>query len=176
MGGKMETVKQLYQERLQRLNTALANGKPDRVPIFSQTAQYVYTIQGIKPIEAFKDPDVMKKAYRSFYSEVYFDGFQIPVIGKGKLDTLRILGGGTSEFLPDGTFQTKPGSINIMDPTEYPALIKNPYTFFIETIMPRRFKLMAENYTPEKYDKFLELSNPSLMAPKKPKPYGNAQR
>ncbi len=98
----------------------------------------------------------MMRAYRNFYSEVYFDGFQIPVISKGKLDTLRILDGGTSEFLPDGSFQTKPGSINIMDPGEYPELIKDPVRFFSEKVMPRRFKLMAEEYSPEKQAKFVE--------------------
>lgn len=152
----MESVKKLYNERLKRLNTALANGKPDRVPIFSQTAEYVYRIQDIKPIEAYQSLKVTEKAYRNFYSEVYFDGFQIPVIGKGKLDTLRILGGGTSEFLPDGSFQTKPGSINVMDSSEYDELIKSPHKFFIEKIMPRRFKLMAEEYGPGKDEKFIE--------------------
>lgn len=170
MGDKMENVKQLYEERLKRLNTALANGKPDRVPIFSQTAEYVYRIQGIKPLEAYQDLELMKKAYRYFYSQVYFDGFQIPVIGKGKLDTLRILGGGTSEFLADGSFQTKPGSINIMDPGEYGELIENPPKFFIEKIMPRRFKLMAEEYTPEKYDRFVEAVKSFLEGPQLTRP------
>lgn len=166
----MDSVKKLHEERLTRLNTALANGKPDRVPIFSQTAEYVYTIQNIKPIDAFNDPDLMMKAYRTFYSEVYFDGFQIPPIGKGKMEMLTILGGGTSEYLPDGTFQTKPNSINVMDPSEYPELIKDPPRFFIEKILPRRYTLMAEEYSPEKEKKFIGALKSFLESGKATKP------
>ncbi len=151
----MERAQELYQERLIRLNTAFANGKPDRVPILSMAAEYVYRIQDIRPIEAYQDRGVMEKAYRNFFSEVYFDGFLIPVIGRNKLDTLGLLGGGTSQYLPDGSFQTKPGSINVMEPSEYDDLIADPARFFIEKIMPRRFKLMAEDYSTEKYETFV---------------------
>jgi len=152
----MEDVKKLYAERLQRLKTALEGGKPDRVPIFSQAAEYVYRIQDIKPIEAHQNPEIMMQAYRNFYSEVYFDGFQIPPLWKGKYDSSKILGGGTSIFMEDGSFQTKPGSINVMDPSEYPELIENPVKFFAEKIMPRRFTLLAQDYTPEKLAQYVK--------------------
>ncbi|QSX08250.1 hypothetical protein J0B03_10705 [Alkalibacter rhizosphaerae] len=149
----MDQVEKLYQERLTRVSTAFKNGKPDRVPIFSLATTYVYTSQDIKPAEAFNDPAVAQKANVDFYNRLYFDGCG-GVHASSNRKVGEILGGGIYEHIDDGTFQVKPNSINRMEADEYDELIESPHKFFINKIWPRRFDLMAEEYTPEKYEKF----------------------
>jgi uroporphyrinogen-III decarboxylase len=143
-----------YQERLKRVSAAFRNEKPDRVPVFSLATTYVYTSQGFDPIEGYRDPEMAKKIHLDYYNNLYVDGCGGPHASNAR-KVEELMGGGIYEYKDDGTYQVRPKSIKKMEDHEYDELIASPHRFFIDKIWPRRFDLMAKEYSPEKYEQFV---------------------
>ncbi|MFZ7121534.1 MAG: uroporphyrinogen decarboxylase family protein [Eubacteriaceae bacterium] len=69
---------------------------------------------------------------------------------------IQSLGGGC-HVVKDCSRQICPEKVVIMSPEEYPALIKDPAKFLLETALPRRLELLGNKSHDEKYNGFLQV-------------------
>lgn len=138
-----ETIRKLYEERLKRWVTTTANRQPDRIPVGSLVTSWAYYYAGKKPRDYFNDPELHKNIVRKTFTDFYWDS----VLGStrpGKMfpqSAIDILDGGVYEYNSEGISQTKPHATTIMEREEYVELIRDPYAFILDKVLPRRYGL-----------------------------------
>ncbi|MGA2001442.1 MAG: uroporphyrinogen decarboxylase family protein [Terriglobales bacterium] len=144
-----KTPQQLYQERQKRVSDAIALKRPDRIPVFGETARYARECLGISDEERWRN--VEKALEAAFQSAVYFEpdlgGFDlgagnaaiVPVLGP--LDCKRYMWAGHGLPANAGTPQWV--QAEIMSADEYDALIYDPSDFVARKYWPRAYAKLA---------------------------------
>ena len=143
-----------FEEKRDRLKTAMNKGTPDRVPVFPIMDQYAVLVNDINLIDAYtKNPFLPALAVKKMYERgVYLDG----IYGTSNMipfDAIAKLGEGVYTLQEKG-IMTKGSAGVTMSPEEYPDLIKDPYDFLLSTAMPRKFNLI-QSMSREEYAKTL---------------------
>lgn len=143
-----------FEEKRDRLKTAMNKGTPDRVPVFPIMDQYAVLVNDINLIDAYtKNPFLPALAVKKMYERgVYLDG----IYGTSNMipfDAIAKLGEGVYTLQEKG-IMTKGSAGVTMSPEEYPDLIKDPYDFLLSTAMPRKFDLI-QSMSREEYAKTL---------------------
>lgn len=152
----------LLKERKRIIEETTSNKKSDRVPVVSLCTTWAYWYYGKKPLDSFTDPDLNKQVFRKLYQDFYWDGILLPRNGKSfSQRTIDLLGGGTYTYDRNGMQQTKPGSVTVMEPDEYPELIEDPYKFVLEKVFPRRYELMRRT-DDKKYEDMVEVMKDAI--------------
>ena len=131
-----------FEEKRDRLKTAMNKGTPDRVPVFPIMDQYAVLVNDINLIDAYtKNPFLPALAVQKMYERgVYLDG----IYGTSNMipfDAIKKMGEGVYTLQEKG-IMTKGSAGVTMSPEEYPELIKDPYDFLLSTAMPRKFDLL----------------------------------
>lgn len=143
-----------FEEKRDRLKTAMNKGTPDRVPVFPIMDQYAVLVNDINLIDAYtKNPFLPALAVKKMYERgVYLDG----IYGTSNMipfDAIAKLGEGVYTLQEKG-IMTKGSAGVTMSPEEYPDLIKDPFDFLLSTAMPRKFDLI-QSMSREEYAKTL---------------------
>lgn len=149
----MSDTQKLYDERIDRMETTLRGGQADRVPVMSIIDNWAFSYAGISLEEALEDNEKHYMAFEKIVKDFKWDSLQYAAITR-PMGFLNALDGGTYRIT--GALQTQSGTALCMDPKEYDHLIENPWTFLRDVIYPRKYKLMAEAYSKEKYDKYVD--------------------
>ena len=68
------SISELYQEKIQRFNTAFKRETPDRVPIMFMSEMWPVHHCGLSPKEVLKKPILFYKAFERTFSKIYLDG------------------------------------------------------------------------------------------------------
>ncbi|HBG23239.1 MAG TPA: uroporphyrinogen-III decarboxylase, partial [Peptococcaceae bacterium] len=73
----MASIKELYEERLDRIKTAVALDKPDRVPVVPLANAFCARHMGVKMSEFCTNPEISNRTIIRSFSELgEFDGLQ----------------------------------------------------------------------------------------------------
>lgn len=133
-----------FEEKRDRLKTAMNKGTPDRVPVFPIMDQYAVLVNDINLIDAYtKNPFLPALAVQKMYERgVYLDG----IYGTSNMipfDAIKKMGEGVYTLQEKG-IMTKGSAGVTMSPEEYPELIKDPFDFLLSTAMPRKFDLLQK--------------------------------
>ncbi|HHX74214.1 MAG TPA: hypothetical protein GX699_04850 [Firmicutes bacterium] len=139
----MNDLEQARLERRQMMDDVINNRQPTRVPVLSACSTWAYYYKGYKPLDGLDNDEVLAEVSRAIYTDFYWDVVDIGPAVFHHPDLPEILGGGTFTFNQEGLHQTRPGAINVMEPEEYPELIKDPYAYILNYILPRRYALFA---------------------------------
>ncbi|MFZ7132421.1 MAG: uroporphyrinogen decarboxylase family protein [Eubacteriales bacterium] len=134
----------LYHERLERYNTAVAKGTPDRVPVFPIIEQWAQQVTGISIRDSYlKNPMLEVEAFKKIYERVYVD----VSYGTGNLIPLKMM----SNF-GEGIYQVTEAGVQIkgshgatMNDFEYSELIENPKAYIMEKVLPRKYPILKQN-------------------------------
>ena len=115
-----------FEEKRDRLKTAMNKGTPDRVPVFPIMDQYAVLANDINLIDAYtKNPFLPALAVQKMYERgVYLDG----IYGTSNMipfDAIKKMGEGVYTLQEKG-IMTKGSAGVTMSPEEYPELIKDP--------------------------------------------------
>ena len=122
----MTTAEELRAERMKLMDDVINNREPERVPIVSSCSTWAYYYKGYKPIDGIRSNEVVKEVSRAIYTDFYWDIIDIGPVVAFHPDIFAVAGGGTFTFTEEGLHQTNPGAIMVMEPEEYPELIKDP--------------------------------------------------
>ncbi|KNZ41487.1 uroporphyrinogen decarboxylase family protein [Acetobacterium bakii] len=147
----MSDKSQIYQHRLERLTNAVELKHGDRVPIHSLIDNWALFNYPTTLKDARTNLDLEYAAYSKATTEAYFDTISFPGITM-PLNFMNSLGGGIYSDEME-TIQIETGLSEIMLPEEYPKLIANPRSFFVNEILPRKHKIFQSGTMEEKYQK-----------------------
>ncbi len=145
----------LLDQRRERMAKLYRGEKTDKVPFFLFADSYIpyYAGAELKDMTTFDySADIHKKVMDEIQPDCTIP--YIP-INLSFAPTLALLGGGVHVIGENFIKQVNPASICIMEPDEYPALIKDPTNYLLETVYPRRFKLLANDNIEEKFNNIL---------------------
>lgn len=141
----MKTTQELYDERLKRIKTAVALGKPDRVPVVALGNAFCARHLGVKLSEFAMDPKVSNETMlKSFTSLGEVDGIQqqfffVPVLSMLWLSKVQIPG----FDLPDDRMWQVDES-ELMKQEEYDTVIEKGYNAFFNEFQATRLDNVAE--------------------------------
>lgn len=135
---------QKYNEKLNRINKAIDKEIPDRIPVLPYMDTWMFHNAGISVKDAYtKDPEILFQGVKNFTDDFYVDG----LMGSSNIIPIKALsnfGEGLYVVTDDG-IQIVGGKGHSMNEDEYPELIKNPYKFFADKIIPRKYpKLVSD--------------------------------
>lgn len=150
----MNDKSQIYQQRLNRLTDAVELKKGDRVPIHSLIDNWALFNYPTTLKEARNDIELEYAAYSKATAEAYFDTISFPGITM-PLNFMGSLGGGIYSGEME-TIQIETGLSEIMSPEEYPKLIADPRSFFLNEILPRKHAIFQSGTIDEKYHKLAQ--------------------
>lgn len=143
-----------YEEKVERFDTAMRGGIPDRVPVFGTIMSWIYYYCGYTENDIIRDPMLNLECYlkvcRDFYFDMIFTITPPPVVTYKNL-----LGGGAFQSAGD-TVQFDTTKIQCMEADEYKLLSKDFNGFMEKVILPRKFALFAEDYSEDKYNKLIK--------------------
>lgn len=136
----MHDPKQVSSEKIARIRAAVNLEPHDRVPVVGMSEMLAVPLTGKHTIqEAFYSPDVLAACYNQFFSDwPAWDAFSVIPYSLGPL--LDALGSRRynvpgRDLDPNADFQHP--DLTLMEPSEYPDLIRDPVRFLGETILPR---------------------------------------
>ncbi len=135
----------LFGERLERVNTAIALGVPDRVPCFCYVSSYMQRLYGSSYADIYYDFEKAGQAAVQFYRDYpMMDIGNVPTFTSGRANEIA----GTDRIDWPG----RPGSIvskysshqvierEMMLPEEYPELLSDFTGFMLRKYLPRAYK------------------------------------
>lgn len=139
------SAEQAYNERMQRLETAISLGTPDRVPFVPQAVDFVATAYGVSQYDVMKDMRNMIPCL-----EKYLNRFQPdlvwPVFGYS-IDPCELLGAnyirmpGPSHGLPlNSGFQVLDETY--LEDDEFDEYLMDPTHFMLTKVLPRKYKAL----------------------------------
>ncbi len=132
--------------KLDRIDLAMEGKPTDTTPVLSLADAFVVNRMGYDLHDAWtKDPKLLIRAWDSYNKTFYADG-AYATGNNVPLKVMESLGGSQSQLVGE-SLQIKGGSGEKMNEDEYDALIKDPYKFLVETILPRKFPAFTDNYT-----------------------------
>lgn len=154
----MNEESKLLTLRKERVAKTFQRKESDKVPFLLAADSYIPYYAGVelKEITTYdKAIEVVKKVADDLqYDCVYFPYLPQNLVLAPKLD---LLGGGAHRVGENLIKQINPESVNILEPNEYTKLIKDPFNYLIESVFPRRFKLLASDNPEEKYAKLIQV-------------------
>ena len=137
-------IQQKYNEKLTRINKAIDKEIPDRIPVLPYMDTWMFHYAGISVKEAYtKDPEILFQGIKKFTDEFYVDG----LMGSSNIIPIKALsnfGEGLYVVTDDG-IQIIGGKGHSMNEDEYPLLIENPYKFFADKILARKYPKLVED-------------------------------
>ncbi len=135
--------KDLFHQRIERVNAAIALRKPDRVPMFLSLGLFPARYAGITYQEAFYNQEswlaANRKVVEDYQPDLYFQPGAAVITGGAVHDHLqtRLLKLPGRELGPDVPFQFVEGEY--MTAEEYDAFLDDPSDFAIRVYTPRIF-------------------------------------
>ncbi len=139
----MTDMEQLYQQRLARYTTAMANGVPDMVPIRPFVAEFTARYAGYTVQEVTHDYELAFAAARKCAADFDWDAVVGNMVyvwtGLTQAIGLKYYGVPGVDVPPDTGFQYREPAPDaaFMRPDEYDALIADPTGFLLNTWLPR---------------------------------------
>ena len=133
----------LYAERLQRVNDAIALKKPDRVPVFLSLGLFPARYAGITYEKAFNDQEswlaANEKTIEDYRPDLYFQPGAAVITGAAVHEKLqnRLLKLPGRDLAPDVSFQFVEGEYMTAD--EYDHFLDDPSDFAVRVYTPRIF-------------------------------------
>ena len=152
-----------YKESLDRVDDVLHGRQPDRVPTYALASEWMFFNAGYSQRDIEENPTLCYDSFKKMVEDVYFDttlGPQYPraLVYKEKL------GGGNFEFSSSGIIQWNSTNVTCMNEDEYPQLIENPWKFFMEVVLPRKYSKFALQDPTEKYNALCEAWDAKVKA------------
>lgn len=141
----MSVDSKLLEEKKERTAKTIRRESVDKPPFLLTADGYYPVYFGIekKDITTIEQAvDIAKRFSDELQPDTNLMPFMPANIVYGKYES--ILGGGC-QIVKDYSKQLNPEAVTIMEPNEYPELIKDPLGYMLETLIPRRLKLLADN-------------------------------
>lgn len=133
-----------YQERLNRFNQVLAHTEPDHVPVLHIAETWNLSYAGVKAADVANNMELEFESFCKPFEKIYCDGVAMSCLTR-EVNIYNSLGGGAYFYSNDGvTIQHK--EYVFMKENEYKAFAKNPMDFSLETIFPRKFPNLNNEY------------------------------
>lgn len=124
---------------------------PDRVPILSMVDNYAIHYAGYTLKEILEDDEKHYRAYERIIEDFFWDATMYSGITKA-MKFFDVLGGGA--FTVTESLQIASGAAMNMEEDEYKELAKDPEKFFLNTVYPRKYKLLREPFSENTYNNF----------------------
>ncbi|MFZ7121376.1 MAG: uroporphyrinogen decarboxylase family protein [Eubacteriaceae bacterium] len=152
----MNDVMKKLQEKRERVAKTILREEVDKVPFLLIAGEYQASYVGVD----VKDVNTYEQAMEiniKFYEDIQYDVLAYCYIPHNVFTSnfIRILGGG-AHVVVDGIKQINPAAVTILQPEEYPELIKDPLNYLLETVYPRRFSTLKIEDPEEKIEKIKE--------------------
>ncbi|MGN1003630.1 MAG: hypothetical protein ACI4O5_02245, partial [Oscillospiraceae bacterium] len=139
------TTEQTFVRHMERLDTAVALGEPDRVPFAPQTGDFIGTAYGLSQYDMMKDMrnviPCMKQYLTQFQPDLVW-----PVFGYS-IDLCELLGAGfirlpgPSHGLPlNSSFQVLDNTY--LEDDEFDEYLMDPTHFMLTKVLPRKYKAL----------------------------------
>lgn len=156
-GEEMSFEKQEYDRRMERTIKTINREETDRVPFMIVADGYAADYLGVD----VNDVTTYEKAIeinRKFYEDIQYDVLVYPFTPANVFNAQieKALGGGCHSVVK-GYKQVNPQEVKILDPKEYPELIKNPTEYLLEIVFPKRFSMLRIEDPEEKFEKLKEV-------------------
>jgi hypothetical protein len=154
----MSDKQQLLEQRRERVLKTFRREKTDKVPFLFCSDSYVPYYAGI-PLQEIQTFDQALEANRITNEDLQYDCIYAPYMPQNLILTpkLSLLEGGAHVVGDNYVKQVVPSSIKIFEPEEYPELIKDPINYLLETVFPRRHKLLAGKDPEKKFRNIVQL-------------------
>ncbi|AFA47630.1 uroporphyrinogen decarboxylase family protein [Acetobacterium woodii] len=137
----MSGIKQLFDERLNRLEKAICLQKPDRIPIFSLNGPEIaidYCGRQLK--SATWNLEIIKECLPIYYRDMQVDAASATFLRYPGLYTTM----GSQNFVPNKDGFMQHPEVCGMLVNEYPELIKDPFKTLVDKVLPRQYKAFAK--------------------------------
>ena len=146
----------LYKEKQERVAKTIRREEVDKPPFMLSADDYYPFYAGVEK-SAVTSYDMATDVVAKVSDDLQFDTSLFPWLPANLFyaPKIRILGGGTYTVRNFEKMQD-PEKVRIMGPEEYPELIKNPNTYLLETVLPRRFEVLQDINPEEKYNRIVE--------------------
>lgn len=153
----MNNVTESLEKKRERIAKTIRREETDKVPFMVIADTYIPAYFGVR----LNEVDSYEKAAelnKRFYEELQYDAAGAMFFPNNVYTAplLKTLGGG-SHVVVDGIKQINPQSVGILEPDEYPQLIKDPMNYLLETVLPRRFQMLNIEDPEERFEKMKEL-------------------
>ncbi|MDK2881120.1 MAG: hypothetical protein PWQ99_895 [Clostridia bacterium] len=141
----MATAKELYEERLNRIKTAVALGKPDRVPVAPLANAFCARHMGVKMSEFCTNPEISNKTIiRSFSNLGEIDALQsayfyAPIVGTIWLSRVKLPG----RDLPENEIW-QVDERELMTVEDYDTILNEGYNKFFHDYLRDRLDNLGE--------------------------------
>lgn len=147
---------ELYEKRKELIAKTIQREKTNKVPLLMLADTYIPFYAGVN-LNEIKSYDQAIEINKKVYSELQCDGMTMAFMPPNLImaPKLKLLDGGAHVIGKDGSKQINPEAVVIMEPEEYPELIKDPFNYLLETVYPRRYKLLASDDPQKKFDNIL---------------------
>lgn len=147
---------ELYEKRKELIAKTIQREKTNKVPLLMLADTYIPFYAGVN-LNDIKSYDQAIEINKKVYSELQCDGMTMAFMPPNLImaPKLKLLDGGVHVIGKDGSKQINPEAVVIMEPEEYPELIKDPFNYLLETVYPRRYKLLASDDPQKKFDNIL---------------------
>lgn len=124
----------LQEERIKMREDLLSGRIPKRVPVMAgMTMEAACGLAGVSLVETHYDTSLMEQAYEKACQTIYTDSF--PAANYRFPAVYQMLGSKNWVVSSDGTAQHP--EIETMMADEYDAYIADPYSFIVQTLLPR---------------------------------------
>lgn len=144
-----------FAASVKRVDDVIHGRQPDRVPTYALASEWMFYNAGYSQRDIEADPKKCLESYKKMIEDVYFDATFGPHFNRA-LQYKQKLGGGNFEFSSDGIIQWNTTNVTCMNEDEYPQLIADPWGFFAEVIVPRKYPVFAEEDANVRYEKLCE--------------------
>ncbi|HEY3423845.1 MAG TPA: hypothetical protein VGL27_03545, partial [Negativicutes bacterium] len=140
----MSDMGKVCEERIKDIITTCNHKEPKRVPVMGKMASWAVAYAGAKTRDLVNNRELQVEKWTSFLKEIYVDcmfGFGIGI----PMKTIWALESKTFFISNDEvTIQHKQNTPMLVE--EYPELIKDPISFMINKICPRKFPALNKPY------------------------------
>lgn len=160
----MKSAQELYKERVNRIRTAVALGKPDRVPVVPLATSFSANHLGVKVADVANNPQLLTDVLiKSFTQLGEFDAiqqvtFSVHLLSVAWLSKVKIPGVDLPEDVPWQVAENE-----LMTPEDYDTIINKGYNVFFGEFQARKLDNLLEKiqpfvaYLPEAINRFADI-------------------
>lgn len=147
----MDDNKKLFHEKIDRVAKTIRREKVDKPPFMFIADGYYPYYAGVEK-SAVTTYEQAVEITRKVSDDLQYDTCLIPFFPANLMTApmLEILRGGC-HVVKDFSKQISPDKVVILQPGEYPELIKDPVNYLLENVYPRRYGLLKDATPEEKY-------------------------